>query len=369
MPFLGFLVTALVLVEVMVRLIYFGQGKMAPHPDSSLHSEWEWAADHLAAGSSIMPGLAQYHPRLGWVTKPNLNQSGVQTNSEGIRCDREISRNRIPKKRRIVFVGDSYSFAVHVKNEESFPEILKREFMSDTEMINMGVGGYGPDQTLLRYELEGARYHPDIVVYGFYLRGFFRLFLSFRGYAKPYFVVNSRHELELKNSPVVSPVALYKMYASGKRRLPGWTYCYLLGWGQSVLAGSSQRERISSRVDPSWQLMANVLRRLRDKAVQAGSKPFLLIFPTRPSRYKGRVYEDIDRFAQEEARQLGIPFLSPTTAFADEQKRAPDKLLYNPRKQGGHLSIHGNRVLARLLYESLMDSGVLVGPGLADAIP
>ena len=328
--------------------------KEAPpdNPDRSLRREWKWALRHLAAGSATLPGYAEYDPRLGWVTKPNLTTPGSRTNSAGMHSSRDFPLERVPGIPRILFVGDSYTFGAHVDDEDAFTWVLEREYLTGWEVLNLAVSGHGPGQILQTFEARGARYRPDIVVFGFYARGFFRLFDRFRSYAKPYFILNDGGELDLRGVPVISPQDLYAQYTSGARRVPGWSYSYLLGAWRRALRTERNESRIGPD-DPRWKLMAAILRRFRDRALEIGADPFLLIIPNRPEQYVGSVYRDLDLLAQEEARTLGLPYLSLAEGFGMSGEQAPDGGLYRDRDVGGHLSVEGNRRTAELLHRSL----------------
>jgi lysophospholipase L1-like esterase len=355
--FLAAFLGALLLAEGFVRAYYTLGRKVPPHRDDSLSEEWKWASEHLAAGAAYLPGQAVYDPTLGWTTKPNLHLADVRTNSAGMRSDREFTRESTGP-RRILFIGDSYTFGAHIADHEAFPAVLQETYLPDWEVLNFGVPGYGPDQILLRYETVGTQYRPDVVVFGFYPRGFFRLFTRFRFYAKPYFVIDASGALTLKNVPVQTPEELYALFESGTRRIGGWTNSYLLGLLGSRVAQTFGRRRIDDRADESWGLMAAILRRFRDRATEAGSQPFLLIFPTRPGDNEDSVYQDLDRLAQLEASALGLPFLSLAKGFAVESERHPGKPLFRKRAAGGHLSAHGNRLVAKLLSQSLEEEGL-----------
>jgi hypothetical protein len=70
-----------------------------------------------------------------------------------------------------------------------------------TEVLNLGVHGYGHDQMLLYLREEGLRYRPDVVLLGFVQIDMPRNQLSFRDYAKPRFGV--RRRLSRRNVPGV----------------------------------------------------------------------------------------------------------------------------------------------------------------------
>jgi hypothetical protein len=76
--------------------------------------------------------------------------------------------------------------------------------LPDTEIINLGVHGYGHDQMLILLQETGIRYEPDIVILGFLPMDMSRNMLEFRDFAKPMFVL-ADGELVLKGIPVPAP--------------------------------------------------------------------------------------------------------------------------------------------------------------------
>jgi hypothetical protein len=111
-----------------------------------------------------------YDADLGWRHLPNVTKSGefwgrsepATTNAHGWRDD-ETSFEKPPGVRRVVCVGDSFTFGVAVDYGERFTEFLEDE-LEDVEAINLGANAFGTDQELLVLEREGFRYDPDVVV-------------------------------------------------------------------------------------------------------------------------------------------------------------------------------------------------------------
>lgn len=348
---------SLLAIEGLFRASYVLRNKPPPHPDASLREEWQWAHRHLQAGVAELPSLLQYHRTLGWIVDPDI-EAWLDDKTEGMRI-REIREARRPGTPRMLFVGDSYTFGLHVDNEEAFATVLQREYLPDWELLNLGVNGYGPGQMLLLYEQVGARYQPDVVVMGFYVRGFFRMLKHFDHYAKPRFRLTDTLELQLTNVPVIAPSALYDLYATGRRQIAGWRYSYLYGSVATNISRLRAHSRMEDGDGQSWQLMASILRRFRDQVLDAGARPYLLIIPTRLEQYEDSVNEDLDRLARDEAQQLGIPYLSLAQPFIEEQARKPDSPLFRDRDVGGHLSVRGNELTAELLYQALRRQGLL----------
>jgi len=90
--------------------------------------------------------------------KPN-SQLGI--NKDGFR-DKDFSKSKHGKK-RICFLGDSFTMGLNVKSEETLPKMLEKQ-LKNIEVYNMGVVGFGPDQELNVLEKYGFKYKPDLVI-------------------------------------------------------------------------------------------------------------------------------------------------------------------------------------------------------------
>ncbi|MCP5066491.1 MAG: SGNH/GDSL hydrolase family protein [bacterium] len=340
----------LLLVEGGLRVLTAVRDATPPHWDRAQRKEWSWARRHLDAGVPILPGLSTYDPDLGWVMPRRVSKNEAGASSPGAATEEEFARARTPGQLRVLFVGDSYTFGQNVDNESTFQSILEREYLPGSEMINLGVSGYGADQSVLMYEKYGQRYAADIVVLGFFDRGFYRSFTAFRDYAKPYFFLDEAGRLRLEGTPVVPPETLYQLYASGQRRVGGVLHSYLAG---SILG---QLDRLIKKGDVdrdsrSWKLMALILRRFQEQVKADGSTPFLLVFADRPHKCGDCVYSQISKLAEREARNMGLPVLSLREPFLEH----PDEEFFNPMGAGGHYNPRGHELAARLLNDALRE--------------
>ena len=170
----------------------------------SYHAEWAWTGP-----------FATYHPTRGWAVKPGIQNMDVMdgmilnTNSRGLRGTTEYRYQRTPGKQRILVLGDSFTFGSEVADDETFSHHLEAG-LPHTEVLNMGVQGYGHDQMLLYLKEEGVKYHPDIVIVGFVYPDIYRSIWRFFAYAKPKFDLVSG-DLQLTNVPVPTPVQVLAM--------------------------------------------------------------------------------------------------------------------------------------------------------------
>ena len=80
---------------------------------------------------------------------------------------------------RIIALGDSFTFGVHLNTEENYPSQLQNMLNScksgmKFEVTNLGVGGYDLQYAVQRYVLRGMRYNPDLVLWALVSDDFLR---------------------------------------------------------------------------------------------------------------------------------------------------------------------------------------------------
>ena len=174
--------------------------------DSSYRLQWvrlhrvhqEWTGQY-----------AVYHPTRGWTLKPDIKEMPVfdrkilNSNSRGLRGNVEYRYDRTAGNRRIVVLGDSFTFGEEVSDHETYSHDLETT-LPNTEVLNFGVQGYAHDQMLLYLKEEGVKYHPDIVIIGFAYLDIYRNIESFFAYSKPRFDLVP-DGLHLTNVPVPTP--------------------------------------------------------------------------------------------------------------------------------------------------------------------
>jgi len=327
------LFATLLLVELGLRGYRAAIDQVPPHPDPSVEDEWEWARDHLRAGKASLTGVARYDAELGWITVPKARAA------DGGRI-RKLDEQPPPGVRRIVFVGDSFMRELGAMNAS---------FLPGWEVLNLAVQGYGAGQTWLRYHTVGARYGGEIAVFGFYLRDYFRIFRSFRGYAKPTFALDEGGRIVVGNVPVIAPEALLEAYRTGERRIGGHGLrSYVLDFVRGRMAVLGRERRVE---ESDLRLLAAFFTGFRDDARAAGACPFLLIFPTRPDGYDG-AYPQLDRRTRALARELDLPYLALADGLFTGRSLEEQGRWYEDGG-GRHMSREGRAESIRLLDEAL----------------
>jgi hypothetical protein len=89
------------------------------------------------------------------------------SSAEGIRGPRlGMSFSGVPARHRIAIVGDSFTFGLEVRYEETWGHQLELALGQGYQVLNFGVDGYGVDQAYLRYKRDVLSWHPEIVILG-----------------------------------------------------------------------------------------------------------------------------------------------------------------------------------------------------------
>ena len=204
----------LLLISVVISLLVleFVSRKYLTLVGENWHdaSDWTkelWLETHKDNPIATNYPIDQYDSIYGWTLKSNLRHvlcegGAVSSNSKGGRGEKEVPYEKTSKM-RILTIGDSFTFGECVSDTGNFPAILET-MLDSAEVINLAVHGYGNDQQLLKLLNEGVQYHPDIVVLGFLNDDINRNKISFRDFAKPYYVLEN-DSLKLRGVPVPPP--------------------------------------------------------------------------------------------------------------------------------------------------------------------
>ena len=258
--------------------------------------------------------LDDWSPTRGWTLRPNLRDVPfrgklVNSNSKGIRGSREFAYEKPARVTRIVVLGDSFTFGEEVGDDETYSHYLQA-LLPNTEVLNLGVHGYGHDQMLIYLEEEGLKYRPDIVILGFMPDDMERNVLSFRDYAKPHFAVR-QGQLELTTAPVPRPE---ETLDAEKWRSK---FADLLSMARSRYEWRSGRTAAIRR-----ELTAAILDEMKAAIESAGARPafaYLPVYGEIPRTDEGMTSRERAFFAYCKERGIASIYLQP--AFRAKAKQ------------------------------------------------
>lgn len=237
-------------------------------------SAWrlEWANRHRSSQLSLY-SFDVYHPTRGWALKPNLDgfpmigDRRLTTNSRGLRSPSEFAYQSASGRFRVLILGDSFTFGEEVSDQDSYPAVLSG-LLPHSEILNLGVHGYGLDQMLLYLKEEGILYRPDTVVLGYVDEDIYRDILNFRDYAKPRFKTRNDGTLELQNVPIPAPEG----YLSREIFFPRSLDLVEMIWQAQRWRSGANREE-AERI--SRAILAEMVKLIRE----AGAVPLFLYLP------------------------------------------------------------------------------------------
>ncbi|GJM16954.1 MAG: hypothetical protein DHS20C13_22810 [Thermodesulfobacteriota bacterium] len=116
-------------------------------------------------------------PGLDYELAPNKDSKAlsisIRTNSYGMRDDEPVISDSDPA-RRIVVIGDSFTFGYRVGGEDTYPNVLEKILNEQNgrtrfEVLNLGVGGYTTRQEAIALKHKGLKWDPELIIIGYVL--------------------------------------------------------------------------------------------------------------------------------------------------------------------------------------------------------
>lgn len=299
-----------------------------------------WIAQHQNHPDRHFQGSDQYHPLYGWKPVPDLDKAvfdgmpPISTNSRGWRNLRDYDFDKPAGIRRIVVLGDSFTFGEQEQDEHIWPAVLE-DALRDCQVVNLAVHGHGTDQQLLVLREEGLRYQPDVVVLGFFVHNVFRNVLRFRDYAKPRFELNDG-ELHLSGVPVPTPEQVLEQ---GEYRKPA---SYALHWMTHRVRRAAERVQNERFTDEMMDVTRALLADMNRLCTEHDAKLLVAIIPN-PPKPAPQVEQAVLDWSGKDGYQA-LPLRQPLLA-AEQRDGKPTYYLHFSRL--GHV-VTAQEVAAKL---------------------
>lgn len=184
-------------------------------------------------------GYRVFDDTLGWSHRPwgkELKNFPCYGNDRGLRIDSAsyAHRDRALKHYDILTIGDSFTHGDAVAAEDSWPYLLAQQ--SGKSVGNLGVGGYGLQQALMRFMFSGIT--ADTVLFGAIWGDFERarepVYTFYQGGNKtrPLFHFKEGGGYDLVNVPVMKPIEFYRAKAAHTAPI----FEHIPGFGPSVFS-------------------------------------------------------------------------------------------------------------------------------------
>lgn len=341
-----------------------------------------------------------FDPELGWSRKPNTSKQEMgkhgptlyHINAKGQRAN--PGHEHLPVE--ISTYGDSFTFCRQVNDDETFQFHLSN--LTNTNVLNYGVGNYGLDQAFLRMQREFPSNRSRIVILGIVPSTIVRIASVWKHYNefgntlafKPRFILENKQlrlipnfidtQEKFKNYHTYLPeLNTYDSFYQSKflAEMLTFPYChsllkapirhFSLAWHvtKSVLFPSSKghqraldtimqtnltlRKQLFNEPN-SIELLHSMLEAFISYAKQQEFTPILMWMPQKDDilsiRSLGNYYQD---FMGKAKQHMNVIDLTDLLLKANNI----DHLYSDDSHYGGHLSKEGNKLIANEIYQRI----------------
>lgn len=338
------IVTALLAAEILVALLLPQQVRMATSPASF---------------------FLEYDPDIGWVnragaegvsgTARDVGAFNVRINSLGYR-GKEVAVPKPAEVRRIAFLGDSNTFGYGVQEGQRFSDILAQHQPASTEIVNLGVFGYGTEQEAIYLERHALGLSPDMVVLAVSAGDLSDVMSSINaGAAKPFCrMIDGRFTMHNIPVPASTPLLSSRSLKSRtKVLLYRHSHLYRLMLSRIIALNPYMFDTVREMDEKEgFGVMVEIVRGM-DRVCREKGIPFKVLLISHGEWIEGMKKDGsaaIGYYAPLKAALLasGLDVIDTTDSFV-AWKGEP--LFFE--KDAVHLTATGNRLVAELLGEEL----------------
>jgi lysophospholipase L1-like esterase len=298
-------------------------------------------------------------PTRGYRLIPDLAGMGaggysIRINAHGYR-DIERPWAKPPGVRRILGLGDSFTFGMGVELEKTYLKRLEALLLDsgrNVDAINAGVIAYGAWQCLTVLEEDGRRYEPDLVIYFFYLDDIACApdSESLRRAAEEATTMEHRHATRPRDGLRLVNALRNALTFFGSR----FRHLDEAVWLRDVEA---RRSFLKKAMPDSTAFLCfeNQLERMK-RVSRSVDAHFMVVVVPDASTLGDPESQEVNRRTAALCNKLDIPVVDPSPLF--ETHPAPLSLYLLP--YDAHTSVAGHDLIARAILEKaaeLLDSG------------
>jgi hypothetical protein len=346
----------------------------------------------LRVAGAMVPGdfqtasFLEAHPEFGRRNRPGAGlkktsefTSWIEINSKGLR-GAEVDYAKPPGEVRVLVLGDSFTFAEQVNQQETFAQRLEDRLNADQDgthyrVLNGGSNGWATANELIFLAKEGVRFQPDVVIVAFYLGNDVSDNFSRVASLKD----AEAADLELRGVDsfegprrILRRSELYTVLESGVLAKLPW-------WPQSASSDASVRKgpRTLDDAHEAWDITESLLDRARDVAESKGARFMVMAIPSADVVAQrgsgGKSSDDDDELDQSDdagkpgfddpsgslaeiTTRSSITSLDLLSAMRRADSRTKERLYY---RQNAHWTAAGHAVAADELYGFLRSNGLL----------
>ncbi|MEN6437631.1 MAG: GDSL-type esterase/lipase family protein [Syntrophobacter sp.] len=312
-----------------------------------------------------LPAFHKGDPLLGWVGVPSFGarfKRGdfdvmIQMDAGGFRKS-ECAIRPEAGARKVLFLGDSFTWGWGVEQGKVFTDVLQGEMGQGFRIGNRGVNAYGTVQEKMLLEREIGQEKPDLVGLVFFMNDF-EDNVDPDGSSRPFCTVENGKVL-LRNCPVESPLgaayspAIRQSYAASLLTYYG---DYGIRVVKQKMAARDFQEREKTGLEPDLVAIADtMLAEMKNICSAHGAEFFVVYAPASED-----VASDRETVYCSTVRKLcmdhGIGFLDMVGPFrrAEAQKKKVGGSLFFTNDR--HWTDEGHRIAGQLIRDYLRTRG------------
>lgn len=303
-----------------------------------------WVARLLLLIVSSAAALVLAEGWARWTYRPVLALTGEflgmqayadQLNADGFREGELTADILSDRTRRILFLGDSFTFGSGVDDPSvRFTDRLERELGADFHLYNAGIRGSRPTAWTRFARTFLNRYRPEIVVAVFFLRDGTTLGTSLHFHLNKIDQIKAKHCDHMFYRYIYLTRRIYDLRV--QRDFTEWYH----GEFRSAYLGSTRQRRM-------WVAMQQELLDLRDMSIQAGASFHLIVFPLLFD-LRHYAFHDVEAQIIQFATKNDIPAISLIAGFEGHNDQ---DLWVSPIDQ--HPNALGHQIAAEILLPYL----------------
>jgi lysophospholipase L1-like esterase len=343
----GFLLLGVFLPLLLLELALRLAGPLLP-------GDYQTAA---FTGTSAVVGRQNKPNSAGWRRTQEFT-TWVQINSRGLRGP-EADYAHPPSTYRILALGDSFTFALQVDEEQTFVRQLATLLNAErpgagVETLNAGVDGWSTANEYAWLVTEGYRYDPDLVLLMYYVGNDPGDNADLLGSAEQVdrLQLGADQDIPLRGPrEALSNVSMaYNLFEQGvlAKLTPAPD-----DPEPTDKAPKAQRNLDAERKERGWAISEALLARMRDFTAARGARLFVVGIPT-----AGQVADNqrAGKPLMEICERLGIPAFDLLETFRAQPRAARERLYFS---QNRHFTPAGHSLVASLLATQLRERGLV----------
>lgn len=317
---------------------------------------------------------------LGWDISPSAKFGLYTSNSQGIRGLVTYTKEIPTSKKRILLFGDSYTHGDEVDDTSTWAHVLESSLTS-TEVVNLGVPGYGPDQALLKYEQKIKTLDCNLVVLGFMPENIHRIASMYRPFYNPHThlplfkprLVTKNDSLTLVPNPFPTLFSYQKLIDSGFASIQNtisndYHYHYRYGHHPLEIFATYRALTIvghalfknhyikpTGEYNPNHQVytdLVNIFKTFSRTVKDHGQQPLIIILPSYYDDHRNRMHlSPRHQPLFKDLAKENIPYIDLGILFDSLKSTCTLQELHH-----GHYTAKANRIVGEYLSKKLKAS-------------